>query len=127
MDNKRQLQVSELIKRNFGPILQQHGSYIYGDAFVTVTSVKITPDLSLAKIYLSIFNTGDKVNALQKLSNHTHILKQELAARIRNHVRRIPQIAFYLDETVDEMYRVDELFNKIKETYPASGQSGEEE
>ncbi|MBK9254744.1 MAG: 30S ribosome-binding factor RbfA [Saprospiraceae bacterium] len=125
MDSKRQLQVSEMIKRNFGPIFQQHGTYIYGDAFVTVTNVKMTPDLASAKIYVSIFNTNDKDNVLTRLSNHTHLLKQELAARIRNHVRRIPQIAFFMDETLDEMYRIDELFKKIQPVAAAENQEEE--
>lgn len=127
MDNKRQLQISELIKRNFGPVLQQQGIYMYGDAFVTVTAVRITPDLSQAKIYVSIFNTPDKEKVLQKLVNHTHLLKQELASRIKHQVRRIPQIAFFMDETIDEMYRVDELFDKIKTIYPVDTISKEEE
>lgn len=120
MDSKRQLQVSELIKRSFGPIFQQQGIYIYGNAFVTVTSVKITPDLAQAKVYLSVFNTEDKDLVLTKVINHTHPLKQALAAQIKNHVRRIPQIFFYFDETIDEMYRVDALLKGLKNKYPAS-------
>ena len=56
MESKRQKQVAELIKRNFGTLLQQEGAYIYGsEALVTVTSVKMSPDMSLAKIYLSVY------------------------------------------------------------------------
>ena len=57
-ESKRQLQISEVIRRNFSAVLQQEGGYIYGtEALVTVTTVKVTPDLSLAKIYLSVYNT----------------------------------------------------------------------
>ncbi|MBK8348050.1 MAG: ribosome-binding factor A [Saprospiraceae bacterium] len=94
MDTKRQLQISEMIKRNFAPVFQEHGPYIYGAAFVTVTSVKVTPDLAQAKVYLSIYNASDKTAVLQTIVNHTHQLKQALAARIKNQVRRIPQIFF---------------------------------
>ena len=120
MDSKRQLQIAEMIKRNFAPIFQEHGIYIYGSAFVTVTSVKITPDMAQAKVYLSIFNADDKETVLKKVVNHTHLLKQALASRIKNQVRRIPSIFFYFDETIDEMYHVEHLFNRLE----AEGQMG---
>lgn len=103
----------------------EQGPYIYGHAFVTVTAVKVTPDLGQAKIYLSIFNADDKEDTLRKINNHTHILKQALAGRIRNQVRRIPQIHFFFDETIDEMFKVDALFKGIKTMYPPSVQEEE--
>jgi ribosome-binding factor A len=122
MDTKRQLQIGELLRRHFSPVFQQEGPYIYGPAFISVTQVKISPDMSLAKVYLSIFNTDNKEEVLQKVINHTHVLKQGLAARIKNHVRRIPQIHFFLDDTTDEMFRVDSLFSKIKDLYPPNSE-----
>ena len=126
MDSKRQLQIGELIKRNFAPILQEHGRYIYGDAFVSVTSVKVAPDLSMAKIYLSIFNAQDKEAILKSISDHTHLLKQALVQRIKSQVRRIPVIHFFSDDTIDEMFRIDEMFESIKMMYPPSVQEEEE-
>lgn len=117
MDSKRQLQAGELLKRNLAPIFQQEGPYMYGQAFVTVTSVKLSPDLSQAKVYLSIFNADDKNEVLKKVSNHTHAIKQALASRIKNQVRRIPQIFFYFDETIDEMYKVDVMFKNLNAKY----------
>ncbi|MBK9734004.1 MAG: 30S ribosome-binding factor RbfA [Saprospiraceae bacterium] len=125
MDSKRQLQISEMIKRNFGPIFQQEGPYIYGNAFVTVTTVKITPDMAQAKVYLSIFNADDKELVLTKVIKHTHVLKQALAARIKHQVRRIPSVFFYFDETIDEIYRVDAMFRDLKTKYPLSVQEEE--
>jgi len=113
-ESKRQLQVSEIIKRNFGIVLQQEGSYIYGsEVLVTVTNVKITPDFSQAKIYLSVYNTENKQAVILQLEEEYHRLKQALAARIKKHVRRIPHIQVYLDETLDEMYRLNVLFNQL--------------
>ncbi|MCB0597164.1 MAG: 30S ribosome-binding factor RbfA [Lewinellaceae bacterium] len=124
MESKRQLQVAELIKRNFSIVLRDEGSYIYGaEPLVTVTQVKMTPDFNLAKIYLSIYNTDHKDGVLLVLEEHTTRLKQLLTARIRRHVRRIPDIAFFLDDTLDEMYRLNELFNRLHE----DNQMGEEE
>lgn len=114
MDSKRQLQVGELIKRNFSYVLQLQGRYIYKDVLVSVTQVKVAPDLSLAKIYLSIYGTEDKDAIIIQVEEHTHLLKQELAHRIKKLVRRIPDIAFYIDDTLDEMYRIDEMMQSIK-------------
>jgi len=114
METKRQRQVAELVKRNFGMLLQGEGSYIYGsEVMVTVTSVKVTPDFSLAKIYLSVYNSENKEDVITGLQEEYLRLKQGLAARIRKQVRRIPDIAFYLDETIDEMYRVEALFERL--------------
>ena len=124
MESKRQLQIAELIKRNFSIVLQNEGSYIYGaEPLVTVTQVKITPDFNLAKIYLSIYNTEHKQGVLLELDEHLTRLKQSLMARIHRHVRRMPDIAFFLDDTLDEMYRLNELFNRLHE----EDQMGEEE
>jgi ribosome-binding factor A len=120
MDSKRQAQIGELIKRNFSMVFYEEGRYIYGDAMVSITHVRVTPDLSQAKVYLSVFNTENKDAILLKITNHTHVLKQALAQRIKKQVRRIPIIHFHLDETIDEMYKVNELFAKVKTMYPES-------
>ena len=114
MESKRQKQVAETVKRNFGIVLQERGGYIYGsEAFVTVTNVKVSPDLSIAKIYLSVYNIEDKQNVILQLEQENAQLKQALAHRIRKHVRKIPQVDFYLDDTLDEMYRLNQLFDQI--------------
>ena len=116
METKRQRQVAELVKRNFSIVLQQEGLYLYGqEPLVTVTGVKVTPDFGLAKIYLSIYNTENKQAVILQMEEERVRLRQSLAYRIRKHVRRIPEIAFYIDETLDEMYRVDALFNRLRQ------------
>ncbi|MEY3322372.1 MAG: hypothetical protein RLZZ417_1955 [Bacteroidota bacterium] len=115
METIKQQQTGELVKRNFSQVLQQEGSYIYGNAIlVTVTQVKMTPDLGLAKIYLSVFNTEHKQEPLLLLEEEKVRLRQALGTRIKKWVRRIPEIDFYLDDTLDEMYRLSELFNKME-------------
>ncbi|NND05722.1 MAG: 30S ribosome-binding factor RbfA [Saprospiraceae bacterium] len=116
MESKRQRQVSQTLKRHFSAVLQLEGRYIYEDALVTVTNVQVTPDLSQAKIYLSIYNTDNKQAVLLKLEEQHHRLKQLFGQRIRKHVRRIPEFAMYIDETLDEMYKLNALFDKINES-----------
>ena len=124
METKRQRQVAELVRRNFSIVLQEEGSYLYGhEPLVTVTGVKLSPDFGLAKIYLSIYNTENKQAVILHMEEEIIRLRQSLAHRIRKHVRRIPNIAFYIDETMDEMYRVDALFNRLRQ----ENQMGNEE
>ncbi|MEO0732198.1 MAG: ribosome-binding factor A [Bacteroidota bacterium] len=116
MQSKRQLQVAEMIKRHFSIVLQQEGSYIYGtEPLVTVTEVHPTPDLSQAKIYLSVWNTDNKQAVILQMEEEHQRLKSSLAYRLKRHIRRIPDITFYIDETLDEMHRVDNLFEKLYE------------
>ena len=114
MQSKRQRQVAEMIKRNFSIVLQQEGSYIYGtEPLVTVTEVQPTPDLSQAKIYLSIWNTDNKQAVLLHMEEEHQRLKSSLAYRLKRHIRRIPAISFFIDETLDEMNRVDTMFDQL--------------
>ena len=122
MNSKRQLQVGELIRRNMGIVLQQEGGYLYGfQTLVSVTTVKMSPDLSQAKIYLSVFNTENKQEPLLMVNEELVKLRQLLGQRIKKHVRIIPHIAFYLDDTFDEMFKIDDMMRKLQ----ADGQMGD--
>ena len=124
MESKRQRQVAELIKRNFSSVLQAEGPYVYGpEPLVTVTEVNPTPDLSQCKIYVSIWNTENKQEVIMQMNAEHYRLKQGLAHRIRKHVRRIPAITFFIDETLDEMNKVEHLFDRLH----AEGEMPEEE
>jgi ribosome-binding factor A len=83
----------------------------------------MTPDMGLAKIYLSVYNTDNKQAVILNMNEEKSRLKQSLGLRLRKHMRRIPDIDFYLDDTLDEMYRLNDLFDKLH----AEGQMGEEE
>lgn len=126
MQTKRQLQVAELIKRQFSEILLAEGSYIYSDALVTVTNVKVSPDFGLAKIYLSIYNTDNKQGVLLSLEDNHHRLKQQFGRRLRRHMRRIPDFDMYIDDTLDEMYRLNALFDRLEENNQMGRRSEEE-
>ena len=116
MESKRQKQVAEIVKRHFSIILQQEGINIYGaEPLVTVTNVKMTPDMSLAKIYLSVYNMENKQNAILLLESEYHRLKSHLYQRIRKHTRRMPDFKLYLDDTLDEMYRLNQLFDRLED------------
>ena len=113
--SKRQKQVSEMIRRNMSLVLQQEGTYIYGSALVTVTNVILTPDLLLAKIYLSVYNTENKQAVILLMDEERSRLQKGLAQRIRKQIRRVPKIAFYEDDTLDEMFKVSNIFKKLED------------
>ncbi len=116
MDSKRQKQVGEVIRRFFGMILTEEGGNIYGrDKLVTITEVKMTPDLLIAKIYISVYGTEDKQEVMLQLEENQVRLRQALAGKIGKQMRRMPEIEYYLDDTIDEMYRVEALLNRVVE------------
>ena len=82
MQSKKQQQVAQIVKRNFGMVLFNEGMNIYQDALVTVTNVIMTPDLSTAKIYLSVYNADNKMEVIQLLNNQLRLLKSNLVCKI---------------------------------------------
>ncbi|MBK8956002.1 MAG: ribosome-binding factor A [Saprospiraceae bacterium] len=115
MESIRQKQVGELIRRQFSMVLTAEGRYIYGaQALVTVTHVMMSPDLALAKIYLSIFNIQPKDQVIEAMEEHIARLKTSLHQKIKKQVRVMPELRFYLDETMDEVYKVEALFKKYE-------------
>lgn len=113
MASKRQKQVEELIKRNFSLVLMSEGQYIYGDVLVSVTDVSMSPDLRIAKVYISIFNAEDKATVYDLIVRNTSTLKYELVKRIKKHVRRIPDLQIYRDDLLDEMYNIEEMLDNL--------------
>ncbi len=127
MQSIRQKQVAETVKRHFSMVLQQEANYMTSEpALITVTNVKMTPDLSIAKVYLSIYNTENKQETLLELEDNMARLRQALGARLRNHVRRIPELDLFIDDTLDEMYRLNALFDKLEEENQMGSDSEEE-
>ena len=112
--SKRMLQVAEVVKRNMSTVLLQEGNLIYGsEVMVSVTNVIMSPDMGIAKVYVSVYNTENKQEIMQLLEQEIHRIRQSLANRIKKHVRRIPRADLYLDETLDEMENLNKLFDKL--------------
>lgn len=114
MESIRQKQVGELIRRQFSTVLNSEGKYIYGyEPLVTITDVKMSPDLGLAKVYLSVFNQENKQEIILLLEDQVSKLRHALHSRISRQLRMMPDLRFYLDETLDEAYKLDQLFKKL--------------
>ena len=95
-------------------VLQQEGRYIYGsEVLVSITTVKMSSDLGIAKIYVSIFNAMNKQEVMIMIDESMHRLRQQLYQRIRKHVRRVPDLQIYIDDTLDEMDKLNHLFDEL--------------
>ena len=82
---------------------------------ITISSVSMTPDLLEAKIYLSIYNAANKQEIMSELESHHKEIRHQLGNKIAKQVRRVPEFAFHLDETLDEVFKIENLFKKINE------------
>ncbi len=93
-------------------MFQREGTPKYGGAMITVTKVNVTRDLSLARVFLSLFATKDKKSLLESIRSHAGEIRFNLGRRIRNQVRHIPDLEFYEDDSLDYIEKIDELLDK---------------
>tara|TARA_Y100001935_G_scaffold255663_1_gene270949 strand:+ start:126085 stop:126456 length:372 start_codon:yes stop_codon:yes gene_type:complete len=106
--------LGELLKRDLGDIIQRN--FQPEGTFVTVTNVRVTPDLSIAKVYLSVFAPGrDKQVVLEYLDEQVATIRHKLAGKIKNQVRKIPELHFYEDDTAAYVNKMEQLFKKVDE------------
>jgi len=95
-------------------IFQKLSLSMIDGGMVSISSIKITPDLLEARIYLSFFQVKDVKAALKKIEDRHHDIKKELAAKVRHQLRNIPVLKFYQDDTLDHVFKMEELFKQIK-------------
>ncbi|MFT3936903.1 MAG: 30S ribosome-binding factor RbfA [Chitinophagaceae bacterium] len=114
-EGKRQKQVAGLLHEYLTDIFQRLGLSMLSGGMVSISSVKVTPDLLEARVYLSFFQVTDKSAALKKIEDRGWEIKKELVARVKHQLRRIPEMKYFADDTLDNVFRMEELFKKINE------------
>lgn len=119
----RQLKFARLIQKEISDIFQRDKRGILDNAFVTVADVRVSPDLGVAKIYISMMLAKDKAAVLEKIKSRKGEIRKALGDKIRKQVRVIPELIFFLDEVEENAQRMDSLINNLK--IPAA--SAEEE
>ena len=122
MESIRQKQISKIIQVALSEIFLKEAKEILGSALVSVAAVKITPDLYIARVYLSIYNTPDPKEILGFIEHNNKEIRGLLGKKIRNKVRTIPQLEFFRDDTMDEVIKLDNLFKEIKAQDDAIGE-----
>ena len=113
-EGKRQKQVGGLIQEEINTIFQRMGLNMMDGGMISISSVKVTPDLLEARIYLSIFNAADNKAVLKKIEEKGWEIKRELASHVKHQLRRIPELKFYHDDTLDHVFKMEEIFKQIK-------------
>jgi ribosome-binding factor A len=111
MESTRQQKISRLVQKDLGEILQQKVQNLLGGVLITVTKVSVTKDLSVAKVYLSLFTKSNKEILLDTIRQHTREIRYELGHRVRNQLRVIPDLQFFLDDSLDYIERIDDLLH----------------
>ncbi len=112
MASTRQLKVAREIQKEMAEIIRGKGMAAYQGALVSVSEVKISPDLSVAKIYVSIFPSDKGRAVMGILDESSRALRGELGNRMRNQLRIVPEINFFLDSSLDYAEHIDELLKK---------------
>lgn len=115
MESRRQSQISNLLREVMSEIFQKHGVNYYSRAFVTISAVRVTPDLLNARFFVSVYNIPTKQDAVDGLNHNRPEIRRHLGNALRNELRRIPEIEFFLDDTLDEVFKIDSL---LKENPP---------
>ena len=115
MDSKpslRQQKVSRLIQKELGQFFQRERLTVCDGQFVTVTKGSITPDLSIAYIYLSIFPSEKAKTTLDFIKIHTKSIRFYLGNQVRSQLRIIPELEFFIDDSLDYIEKIDKLLKK---------------
>ncbi len=124
MDNIRLKKVGTLLKETLSKIFSREGSNIFGTkCLVTVTNVVVSPDLSTARFYFSIFNATNNEETLLLIKQNTSKIRGLIGNETRHQLRKIPEIDFFLDDTLDYVYKMDNIFKEIEEKRKDLGQS----
>jgi ribosome-binding factor A len=124
-ENKRQKQVSALLLQELSDIFQRLGLSMIDGGLISLTTVKVTPDLLEARVYLSFFQVKDVPGTMKKIEDRAWEIKRELADRVKRQLRRIPILQYFHDDTLDHADKMDALFRKINEGRPP-GEEGQE-
>ncbi|HKG69689.1 MAG TPA: 30S ribosome-binding factor RbfA [Segetibacter sp.] len=112
-EGKRQKQVAAVIQEELNNIFMRLGLNMIDGGMVSISSVKVTPDLLEARIYISLFKVQDIQTAMKKIQAQAWEVKKELSERVKHQLRRIPILQFYLDDTLDYVFKMEDIFKQI--------------
>ncbi len=108
----RQQKISRQIQRDIAEILQKEGAAIVRGTMVTVTTVRVSPDFAYAKVYFSIFPFERNEEVMQALEQNNWFIRRELGKRIRNQLKIVPELQFFLDDSLEYIDNIDSLLGK---------------
>ncbi|WP_316798831.1 30S ribosome-binding factor RbfA [Pedobacter frigidisoli] len=113
MESKRQQKFAGVLQEELAQVFQREGAAFLPNTLVTITRVRVSPDLAVAKVYLSFFNTNNTTLSINTVNAHAGEIRYKLGSRIRHQVRVVPELTFFVDDTNEYVERMDHLFDKI--------------
>src|SRR5690554_503115 len=123
-ESKRQQRFAEMIQQDLAELFHREGSSWTGGNFITITRVRMTPDLSIARVFLSFLDSQKAETVLESIKSHAGEIRYKLGTRIKNHARIVPHLEFFVDDTNEYVAQMDKLFEEISKE---SRQPDEEE
>lgn len=126
METTRQAKISRLIQKELSEIFRQQTAKTRG-VIVSVSSVSVSPDLSIAKAYLSVFPSDKGAEVIESIRSSAKTVRYELAQRVRYQLRKTPELSFYLDDTLDYIENIDNLLKADAEKHPAAATEAADE
>lgn len=111
MESTRQAKIARLLQKELSEIFRQQTAQTRG-TLVSVSAVRVSPDLSVAKAYLSIFPSEKGKEILDNINAQAQTIRYELAQKVRYQLRRTPELSFYLDDSLDYLDNIDHLLGK---------------
>lgn len=112
MYSTRQNKVSRLIQKELSSFFQLESAHLFNKKIITVTIVRVTPDLAFAKVYVSIFPQDKELKTLNSINAQVKVIRHNLGQKIRHQVKSIPELVFYNDDTLDYIEKIDTLLKK---------------
>ncbi|MEQ1624082.1 MAG: 30S ribosome-binding factor RbfA [Sediminibacterium sp.] len=119
-EGKRQRQVASALQEEMNDIFRRLNLNMIDGGMVSISSIKVTPDLLEARIYISLFQVKEPASVMKTIEARAWEIKKELASRVKHQLRRIPVLHFYLDDTLDYVFKMEEVFRKLKEEKPTT-------
>lgn len=111
MEGKRQAKIARLLQRELSEIFRKQTQAL-GGVIVSVSAVRVSPDLSIAKVYLSIFPSEKGSAILENIKRQSKTVRYDLAQAVRQVLRKCPELQFYLDDSLDYIDNIDRLLQK---------------
>jgi len=112
-EGKRQKQVAAVLQEELNDIFRRLGLNMMHGGMVSISSVKVTPDLLEARIYLSLFQVHDDKETMKAIEDRAWEIKKHLTEKVKHQLRRMPVLHFYKDDTLDHVFKMEEIFKKI--------------
>ena len=111
METTRQAKISRLLQKELSEIFRQQTAKTHG-VIVSVSAVRVTPDLSIARAYLSVFPSEKSAEMIENINSAARTIRYELAQKVRFQLRKVPELQFYLDDSLDYVANIDSLLNQ---------------